>query len=142
MAQIEGITGDSFMGGRGASSGISNFGSPYGSQYHTSLTVVNIKFVSKNSRQSQPLMETMARGCVYAHVEGNDIKSIIYFDNENKRSKQIDIDHEHGGNSPHTHHGYYHNERDSPKGASRLTPDEQRIFDRVVSIWKNRNRGK
>lgn len=130
------------MGGRGASSGVSRFGNPYGSQYRSLLAVGNIRFVSKNSRQSEPLMETMTRGRVYAHVEGDDVKSIVYFDDGNRRSKQIDIDHEHGGSSPHTHHGYYHNERDSPRGASRLTPEERRMVDRVVSIWENRMRGK
>lgn len=85
------------MGGRGASSGWSvdrngNPKNPYGSQYHSSLTAGNVKFVSKNERDSEPLMETMTRGRVYAHVEGDDLKSIVYFDNENKRLKQIDID--------------------------------------------------
>lgn len=70
------------------------------------------------------------------------MKSIVYFDNENKRSKQIDVDHSHNGERPHTHHGYNHNENDSAKGAARLTPDEQAMVDRVVSIWENRKRGK
>lgn len=106
------------------------------------LTVGNIKFVSKNGRGSEALMETMTRGRVYAHVEGDDLKSIVYFDNENKRSKQIDVDHSHNGERPHAHHGYNHNESDSAKGAARLTPDEQAMVDRVVSIWENRKRGK
>ena len=115
------------MGGRGASSGWSvdkrgDPKNPYGSQYHSVLTVGNIKFVSKN--------------------EGDDLKSIVYFDNENKRSKQIDVDHSHNGERPHTHHGYNHNENDSAKGAARLTPDEQAMVDKVVSIWENRKRGK
>lgn len=91
------------MGGRGASSGTSHYErkdgtvieNPYGSQYHSVMTSGNIKFVSKNSRRSEPLMETMTKGRVYAHVEGDDIKSIVYFDNENKRTKQIDLDHPH-----------------------------------------------
>ena len=70
------------MGGRGASSGTSKAGNPYGSQYHAVMTVGNVKFVSKNTRQSEPLMETMTKGRVYAHVEGDDVKSIVYFDNE------------------------------------------------------------
>ena len=130
------------MGGRGASSGISKYGNAYGSQYHALLTVGNIKFVSKNGRDSETLMETMTRGRVYAHVEGDDLKSIVYFDNENKRSKQIDVDHSHNGERPHTHHGYNHNEDDSAKGAARLTPDEQAMVDRIVGIWENRKRGK
>ena len=78
------------MGGRGASSGTSKAGNRYGSQYHAVMTAGNVKFVSKNARDSETLMETMTRGRVYAHVEGDDIKSIVYFDNENKRTKQID----------------------------------------------------
>ena len=130
------------MGGRGASSGTSKRGSPYGSQYHALMTAGNVKFVSKNSRQSEPLMETMTRGRVYAHVEGNDLKSIVYFDNENKRAKQIDTDHQHRGMRPHTHHGYNHSENDSAMGASRLTPEERAMVDRVSNLWDNRKRGK
>ena len=130
------------MGGRGDSSGTSKLGNPYGSQYHAVMTVGNVKFVSRNSRQSEPPMETMTRGRVCAHVEGDEVKSIIYFDNDGRRSKQIDIDHSHGGESPHTHHGYYHNEGDSGKGASRLTPEELAMVDRVIETWENRKRGK
>lgn len=56
------------MGGRGASSGISVKGKKYGSQYRTLLTVGNVKFIKKNDRQSEPLMETMTKGRVYATV--------------------------------------------------------------------------
>ena len=76
------------MGGRGASSGMSVKGNPYGSQYHALLTSGNVKFVSKNTRESETLMETMTRGRVYVHVEGDELQSIVYFDNEGKRSKQ------------------------------------------------------
>ena len=138
------------MGGRGASSGMSHYErkdgtvveNPYGSQYHAVMTAGNVKFVSKNSRQSEPLMETVTRGRVYAHAEGDDLKSIVYFDNENQRSKQIDIDHSQKGEQPHTHHGYNHNENDSARGAAMLTPDELAMVDRVTDIWENRKRGK
>lgn len=96
------------MGCRGASSGISKSGNAYGSQYHALMTVGNIKFVSKNSRNNETLMETMTRGRVYAHVEVDDLKAIVYFDNKNKRPKQIDMDHAHLGISPHVHDGYFH----------------------------------
>lgn len=49
------------MGGRGASSGMSDKGNEYGSQYHTVLESENIKFVSKNKRTSETLMETMTK---------------------------------------------------------------------------------
>ncbi len=128
------------MGGRGASSGTSKAGNPYGSQYHAVMTVGNVKFVSKNTRQSEPLMETMTKGRVYAHVEGDDVKSIVYFDNESKRTKQIDLDHPHRPffDGKHTHHGYFHNENDSEKGAANLTTEEKLMVERVVNSWDTR----
>lgn len=130
------------MGGRGASSGTSKAGNKYGSQYHSLLTVGNVKFVSKNSRNSETMMETMTRGRVYAHVEGDKIKSIVYFDNKNKRSKQIDLDHVHAGTVPHTHRGYFHNEGNPVKKFSNLSPDEKEMVDRVTKLWENHRRGK
>lgn len=97
------------MGGRGASSGTSRAGNPYGSQYHAFLTVGNIKFIEKNSKSSETLMETMTAGRVYVVVDRGKPKSIVYFDAENKRSKQIDLA-DHKGLNPHVHHGYLHNE--------------------------------
>lgn len=101
------------------------------------MTAGNIKFVSKNSRQSEPLIETMTRGRVYVHVEGDDLKSIVYFDSSGKRSKQIDLSHKHKGKSPHTHYGY-----EFPKGihdANGLTPKEKAMVDRVINLWNNRD---
>jgi len=123
------------MGGRGASSGTSVNGNPYGSQYHALLTAGNVKFVSKNARESETLMETMTRGRVYVHVEGDDIKSIVYFDNAGKRSKQIDMDHAHLGVSPHAHDGYYHSEF-----RKNLTTEERAMVDRAVDAWDNYKR--
>lgn len=125
------------MGGRGASSGISDKGKKYGTQYHTILKSGNIKFVSKNERISETLMETMTRGRVYVSVGGNDLLEITYFDKDNKRYKTIGLDHEHNKMRPHTHHGYLHNENDGPKGASNLTPEEKKMVERVNKIWYN-----
>lgn len=36
------------------------------------------------------------------------------------------------GQKPHTHHGCNHNEYDSKKGASNLTPKEKRMVDKVI----------
>lgn len=125
------------MGGRGASSGVSDKGNPYGSEYKTVLSSGNIKFVEKNTRDSEPLFETMTRGRVYVRVGGKDLLQISYYDNQNKRVKTIDIDHSHQKMKPHTHHGYEHNEGDGPKGAANLTPKEKRMVDRVEKIWYN-----
>lgn len=125
------------MGGRGSSSGISKKGNTYGTQYKTLLISENIKFVQKNKRDSETLFETMTKGRVYVTVGGNDLLQIIYYDNQNKRSKTIDLTHFHKEMKPHTHHGYEHNERDSDKGASNLTPEEKRMVDRIKRIWYN-----
>ena len=128
------------MGGRGSSSGVSSSGNQYGSQYQTILKSGNIAFVSKNSRNSETLMETMTKGRVYVSVGGDELQSITYFDNKNKRTKSINLNHIHKGMQPHTHHGYLHNENDGPKGASKLTSEEKKMVERVEKIWYNYKR--
>ena len=125
------------MGGRGSSSGISDKGKAYGTQYKTLLRSGNIKFVKKNSRDSETLFETMTRGRVYVTVGGKDLLQITYFNNVNKHSKTIDLKHFHKGMKPHAHHGYEHNEEDGSKGAANLTPEEKRLVARVYKIWYN-----
>ncbi len=125
------------MGGRGSSSGISDKGRKYGSEYNTVLKSGNIKFVKANSRDSESLFETMTPGRVYVTVGGNDLLRITYYDKKNMRTKQIDLDHAHEKMKPHTHHGYRHKERDSDKGSANLTPDERKMVDRVNRIWYN-----
>ena len=125
------------MGGRGASSGVSDKGKPYGTEYTTLLTSGNIKFVRYNdSGSAKTPMETMTRGRVYVTVNAKDeITSIKYHDNDNKRNRQIDITHAHNGKNPHTHHGYYHDEN----GTTALSTEEKNMVDRVVNLWYNRN---
>ena len=129
------------MGGRGASSGISDKGKPYGSEYKTLHQSGNIKFVAQNKPGSQKTpMETMTKGRVYALVNkhNNSIKSIVYFDTANKRNKQVDLDHLHRGMKPHAHHGYNHAEFEvSKKGATNLTSKEKKMVDRVTEEWYN-----
>ncbi len=129
------------MGGRGASSGTSVRGKPYGSEYTTVYAVGNVKFVKYNdNRLATAPIETMTRGRVYVTInESGTPKFISYYDNKNKRSRQIDLDKPHHGVVPHTHHGYEHNERDSAKGFSRLTTEERKMVDRVKRIWYNRH---
>jgi len=128
------------MGGRGSSSGISYKGHKYGTDYKTLLKDGNIKFVRKTSNNSETLMETMTNNRVYAQINNrNNVSSIIYFDKNNKRSKQIDLLHKHNGISPHVHHGYWHNENDSSKGASNLTSKEKKLVDRILKKWYNYN---
>ena len=130
------------MGGRGASSGVSENGKPYGSEYTTVYQSGNIKFVKQtNASNAKTPMETMTRGRVYATVNDKDeISSISYYDNSNKRTKQIDLTHDHQNMKPHTHHGYYHSERDGKKGATNLTAEERKMVDRVKRLWLNKNK--
>lgn len=129
------------MGGRGSSSGISVRGKPYGSEYTELLKSGNIKFVRYNdSKSAKAPMETMTRGRVYVTVNtrGN-LAAVTYYDNANKRTKQIDLEKPHMGVSPHTHHGFEHNENDSEKGFSNLTSEEKEMVERVKKIWYNRH---
>lgn len=130
------------MGGRGAASGLSTNknGNPknkYGTQYHTLLKSGNIKFVSKNERISETLMETMTKGRVYVTVGGKELLQVIYFDTQNKRTKMIDLTHPHRGMKPHVHHGYEHNENEGSKGASNLTTEEKQMLAKVRNLWYN-----
>lgn len=127
------------MGGRGASSGISNKGHKYGTEYRTLLKSGNIKFVKSNeSGSTKTPMETMTKGRVYVTVNNKDeLTAITYYDNDGKRNRQIDLQKAHKGIKPHTHHGYEHNENDNKKGASKLTTKEKRMVDRINKIWYN-----
>ena len=115
------------MGGRGASSGISDKGKPYGSQYQTVLRDGNITFVKAKTDHPESLFETRTRGRVYVTVGGNDILRITYYDTENKRTKQIDLDHSHAKMKPHVHHGYYHKEMMGRK-AQQIFPQKRRLW--------------
>lgn len=128
------------FGGRGSRSGKSNKGKPYGSEYRTVLTAGNIKFIIPNSGAATAPMETMTSGRVYVTVnEDGVLKFISYYDKQNKRVKQIDLDRPHAGVVPHTHHGYEHNENDTVKGFAHLTDEEKRMVERVIKIWFNKN---
>ncbi len=128
------------MGGRGASSGISDKGRRYGTEYHTVLQDGNVKFVKSDSVGSTKTpMETMKKGRVYVTVnDNNELSAITYYDNSGKRTKQIDLKKAHNGLKPHIHHGYIHNENDSKKGGAKLTPKEIAMVDRVNKLWYNK----
>ena len=61
---------------------------------------------------------------------------VVYFDNKNKRNKQIDLGRPHYGMKPHVHHGYFHNENDGIKGASKLTDKEKKMIKRINDMIK------
>ena len=127
------------MGGRGASSGISVRGKPYGSEYHTVLESGNIKFLIHKDGSAKAPLETMTQGRVYVTIGSDDkLRYITFYDKENKRFKQIDltgkphrIDDE--PIIPHTHLGYEHSE----KGTTKPSDEEWEIIERVNKIWKH-----
>lgn len=130
------------MGGRGASSGITEKTKrPYGSEYKTLLTSGNIKFVRYNDSESAKApQETMTKGRVYVTVNKDDeLVAVTYYDDNGKRRKSIDLKKPHKGMSPHAHHGYEHNEFDGPKGATNLTEKERKMVERIYKIWQNRH---
>lgn len=124
------------MGGRGASSGMSEKGKKYGTEFSALLKVSNIKFVRYNdSTSSKTPQETMTRGRVYAVVNAKDkLTSITYYDTEGKRTKTIDLNHRHDGKQPHVHHGYNHSEG----GTTRLSKKEAALVDFVRKTWYNK----
>lgn len=125
------------MGGRGASSGISSKGKPYGSQYETVLEHENIKFVTNIGKNYEPLMETMTDGRVYVQVGGNDVLRIVQMDKDNRRNKVIEFDKK--KKQWHVHHGYIHAEN-SEKLHDPLSKADEKLLDKVNRIWHNRSR--
>lgn len=66
------------MGGRGASSGVSDKGRVYGSEYTTLYKSGNIKFIKYNDTKSSKVpLETMTKGRVYAVINEKNEEHII-----------------------------------------------------------------
>lgn len=132
------------MGGRGSSSGISDKGRKYGAEYTTLHQSGNIKFVRYNdSKSSKTPMETMTKGRVYVTISAkNEVRSVTYYDKNNKRFKQIDISgrpHYINGKAelPHTHHGYQHEEY---RGTKLVSLKERKMVERALKTWYYHNR--
>lgn len=127
------------MGGRGASSGFSDSGNVYGTEFKTLLQSGNIKFVAVNGGAPTAPIETMTRGRVYVTVnkKENTLKSISFYDRENKRFKQIDLDHYHKIDGipvkPHVQAGYYHD-----GDASIPSEKDSKLIDKVLKLWYNK----
>lgn len=127
------------MGSRGASSGISDKGRKYGTEYRTLAQFGEIKVVKINDgwATTSP-METMHYGRVYATVDYNgDIKHVTFYDNYGERCKQIDVrGHKHDGLSPHVHIGFHHDEICTRA----LTPQEQKYLDTLLTKWEHKRK--
>ncbi len=126
------------MGGRGASSGMSEKGKPYGSEFRTLMQAGNIKFVKQNTAtNAKDPLETMTQGRVYATINrDNKINAISYYSENGKRIKTINLLHSHERfNGEHTHIGYYHDEG----GTRGLTVSEKKLVAFVKKAWYNKN---
>ena len=126
------------MGGRGASSGISKKGNPYGSQYRTIIETGNIKFVeAKTEKQPETLLESMTPGRIYVLVnrDNGNLKSIIYMGDDGLRTKRVDLDHYHEKAKPHAHDGHLEGVFRSKLGKS-----EAKMVDDVLSAWQDYKR--
>ena len=125
------------MGGRGSSSGLSvdKNGNPrntYGSQYHTIFQDGDIKFVTKNTRQSETLMETRTTGRVYVEVGGKDLLRIVFFDEDNKRNHVIERDKR--TDKWHVHNGYHHSEYGESQHDP-LSDNDKRMLEKIKNLW-------
>ena len=128
------------MGGRGASSGISDTGKRYRTEYKTLAQFGNVKVVRyMDSDPAKSPMETMTPGRVYATVDKfNDIKFITFYDSNLERNKQIDVKgKKHDGALPHTHNGYEHDEYGTYPGVSEK--DTKRI-NKILKQWEQRRK--
>lgn len=121
--------------------GRGNSGKAYGTEFETLYQVDNIKFVRyKDASSATAPQVTKTSNRIYAVVNAKDeVKFVVFFDEENKRSKQIDV----AGQShfvdgkkldpPHTHQGYNHDEG----GTRELNDDEKAVLEKVQREWYN-----
>ena len=98
----------------------------------------NIKFITIEKGANTAPLETRAKDRIYVTLgDGDNLKCITFYDDDGKRYKQIDLDHQHTVNGrssqPHVHLGYNHNEN-----GDRLPNEEERaLIDRVKKGWYN-----
>ena len=126
------------MGGRGASSGMSEKGKTYGSEFRTLLKAGNVKFVKQNAAlNAKDPLETMTKGRIYVTInDEGKINAISYYGADGKRVKTINLLHSHEQfKGVHTHIGYYHDEG----GTRALTADEKKLVAFVKKAWYNRH---
>lgn len=127
------------MGGRGAASGMSVRGIKYGQEYHSILTVDNIKFIMKNQGSTTAPLETMSafQNRVYVTVNArNIIKAITLYDSNGLRKAEIHLDHTHNGLKPHVHIGY-----DEPHNNTNTIALGQytRLVNKILKVWSEFN---
>ena len=119
--------------------GRGNSGKEYGTEFRTIYQAGNIKYIKYNDANNATVPQiTRAKNRIYAVVNAqNNVKFVVFFDKEQKKSKQIDVSgkaHHVDGkrlDTPHTHLGYIHDEN----GTRELTPAERKILARVLRKW-------
>jgi hypothetical protein len=124
------------MGGRGSAGGISDKGIKYGEEYSNLLATENIKFIKYNMAKSAKVpLETMSalKNRVYVLVKDDKLKSILFYDNHGKKTRQIDLDHAHLGERPHVHSGY---DTEHKKEREKLTRTEKKYISKVRIAWE------
>ena len=123
-----------FFGGRGASSGISEKGNAYGTQYKILLEYENIKFLTNAGKNYEALMETMTNGRTYVQIGGEEILRIVQMDENNRRNRVIEFDKK--NKQWHVHQGYLHSEN-SENQHDPLSISDVRLLEKVKKIWHN-----
>lgn len=134
------------MGGRGASSGISDKGKKYGTEYRTLLDAGDILFIRRNDNSASAPYETQAGdNRIYATVNKRDKIKFVSTHENHKRKTQIDMTgpphRDENGNeikTPHAHDGYEHLDARVRK----LTKSEVKMLDEINRIWEDNNRKK
>lgn len=127
------------MGGRGSSSGISDKGKKYGTEYKAVAQFGEIKVVRvKGSGSVTAPIETITKNRVYATIDKKgDIKHITFYDTYGERVKQIDVKgRPHNGIMPHSHLGYEHNEM----GDRQLTDKEHSYVNELLKKMGNKEK--
>ncbi|NPD30540.1 hypothetical protein HLV37_01410 [Eggerthellaceae bacterium zg-1084] len=116
---------------------MSDKGRPYKSQFFSVYQSGNVKFIMRRNENEEEPMETMTLGRVYVLVDKHSsaVKSIYYFDENGKRTKQIDLGHAHNGVKPHAHRGYNHQEYDRHEKRLNLSNKERKMVDRALKTW-------
>lgn len=103
---------------------------PYGTEFHTVHQVDNIKFIKANDNSNSSPRITQADDRIYVVVgDDNKLKNIVLFDEDKKRTRQIDLDHFHNGEKPHVHTGYNHD------GEGVMEQADSDLVDRIEKIW-------
>ena len=115
----------------------------YGDEYNTIVEFedLNVKVITNKMKDGASFpLDTATPNRIYAIPYNNDpkneLKSFAFYDKEGRRYKQIDKDnHKINGKkeNPHTHYGYYHNE----KGDSKVNKKDLKMIEKIEKRWYN-----